>query len=460
MKNKTTLISVSARFLEDSELEAFAAERDPYKTWIHFILTDDKPNKNNQRIPKEEFASLEATAKFMPIKKIVGGIGDVHDGAVPMGSIAETKITENDHISRLEALAALWTKEYPDDIAHLKYLFDEGTPINFSWEVGYQTAEEDIEYPGVEKLTGCSMRAATIVGMPAYGDRTRTLAMAAEEAFEDRIEKVSTILSKVMMSKDGESRERYWLRKTYLNSAVVKDNMDGIYYRIAYAVSDEGLVVFDYSTAIKVTQQYIEAHKLDDVDLDKDEPTSKHQLQQMKDAVKDLGTASVRKKLGGFDMKFKDLKELKELFKGLKPEDQANAALDGLSDLFDEFETLKTERDTLHKEKEEREEEDRRAQVLKDRLSSLKEAGIEYSDDELEARAKSLIDMTDDAFDLFIKELAALTERISEEDPEKVKETGASVRVPKTIGKTGSKKPLDIIKETLTEAAKKKEEGK
>ena len=37
---------------------AMAQQLNPYVTWVRFILTDDKPNGNGDRIPLEEFSNL------------------------------------------------------------------------------------------------------------------------------------------------------------------------------------------------------------------------------------------------------------------------------------------------------------------------------------------------------------------------------------------------------------------
>lgn len=452
--DRTANFALAARFLEPSEIEAFAAEQDPFKTWIHFIFTDDKPNKNNQRVPSTEFANLVKTAKFMPIKKVIGGVGDTHEGAVPMGSIASTKVVKEDKVSRIEGLAALWNKEFPEDIGYLRQKFAEGESINFSWEIGYTNANEDIEYPGVELLTGCSTRAATIVAMPAYGGRTRAIAMAAiGESFEERIEKLDTVLRQYTLEDaDGYKRSKYYLKQTFNNLVVIKDNEDGNFYQVDYAVSEDGKVVFDFAGRVRVVEEYIEAHKLNVLtDLEKSEQKRNANSRRLATVAKRHGKEVALDKDGGNSNM--ELKDIKELFAGLEPADKALAALDSVEDLFKEWEGVKTERDTLLDEKKVREEEDARTATLRERLSALKEAGIEYSNEELEVNAKAIVEMSDEAFKLFVAQLSAALKAKVEPGT-----ASAGVRIPQSTGSAPtSGDRLAIIKKALVEKPKTEE---
>lgn len=441
MKNKTALFSLATKFLEPTELEAYAAEVDPYKTWLHFVFTDDKPNANKQRIPKEEFDSLIKSAKFMPVKKAEGGIGDTHDNAVPMGSIASARVEEGDNVSRIEGLAALWNKEYPEDIAALRQAFNDGKPIDFSWEIGYHESKPNEDDPEVEDLFGCTTMAATIVGFPAYEGRTAVLALASVgESFEERIDKVRMALAKFMMQKDGQSVERYWLRQTFSDLAVVQDYEETEYYKVKYSISTDGKIEFDFVNQKKVTQEWVDAHF--SASMEAAEVAQKEWAAKFS-AVKRWVFKFVKDKEGGSSM---ELKDLMAMFEGLEPEKQAKAAFESLTDFLDEFNSLKTERDSLVEEKEGREEDERKASLLQGRLEALKEIGVEYSDKELEAKVKMLVEMNDDAFDFFVTELAAGMKR---ED-----ETGeAGLRIPRT-GDPDGKTSLELIKEYLKEEDK------
>lgn len=146
----------------------------PAVSWVKFVLTDDQPNKNKQRIPQEEFGNLIRTGIFMPLKMAKGAIKDGHDGAEPIGVITHLKQVGN----QILGLAALWSKEREADIASLKALASKNSPINLSWEILYGQSETSDD--GVESLHDTSLRATTIVGMPAYGGRTPILAVAAK----------------------------------------------------------------------------------------------------------------------------------------------------------------------------------------------------------------------------------------------------------------------------------------
>lgn len=138
----------------------------PLLTYVRFILTDDKPNANGVRIPREEFSNLITTGIYMPIKMAVGEISEGHAGAVPLGVI--THLREDG--DKIRGIAALWNKERPADISHIKERYANGDPLDLSWEIGYE--DSSIDDDGILNLSGCVLRATTLVGMPAYGGRT------------------------------------------------------------------------------------------------------------------------------------------------------------------------------------------------------------------------------------------------------------------------------------------------
>src|SRR3990167_659905 len=143
--------------------------------WVKFIFTDDGPNANKQAVPKDEFASIVKTGKFKPFKKMTGGIiGINHDGAVPIGTIVGLEEIEN----RIEAIAAVWEKEYPDDATQLREAKANDQPLHVSWELLY--GREEVDQAGVSWLRDIITRAATVVSMPAYEGRTPILAVAAK----------------------------------------------------------------------------------------------------------------------------------------------------------------------------------------------------------------------------------------------------------------------------------------
>jgi hypothetical protein len=146
----------------------------PAVTWAKFVLTDSLPNKNKQRVPESEFQNLIKSGIYMPIKMARGKINDGHGSADPLGVITNLTVEGN----AIVGLAALWSEERRDDIKLLKERSKNKQPTNLSWEIIY--TDSRIDENGVEELLGTSLKASTIVGMPAYGGRTPILAIAAK----------------------------------------------------------------------------------------------------------------------------------------------------------------------------------------------------------------------------------------------------------------------------------------
>ncbi len=170
-------------FIED---EAFAAiNLNPTVTWAKFILTDDKPNANKQRVPLEEFDNLIKTGVYMPVKlEEDATLPPGHALAKPLGVISHLKTVKN----QIHGLAALWNEERPEDIQEIKDKFKNNESINLSWEIKYKNST--ISEDGVQDLKDIALKAATIVGMPSYQGRTPFLALAEEKKkLEDILEK-------------------------------------------------------------------------------------------------------------------------------------------------------------------------------------------------------------------------------------------------------------------------------
>ncbi len=156
--------------------DAFASiTLNPTLRWLKFILTDDQPNDNKQRIPQEEFDNLIKSGINMPIKMASGDIANGHDGSTAIGVITHLKKVAN----KIEGLAALWSRERPDDVDLIIKEFESGTPPQISWEVPF--TDEDIDENGISHLKGIILRAATLVRRPAFTGRTPVLAIAATQ---------------------------------------------------------------------------------------------------------------------------------------------------------------------------------------------------------------------------------------------------------------------------------------
>lgn len=177
MKNVTFKAKDVKLILNNNELNEMAAEAsislNRHVSWMKLVLLDDDFNANRQRVPREEFANVLKTGQYMPIKMAYGEIEDGHDNAFPLGVMAHLKVNGD----TIEALAALWKRERPDDINFLKEKYDKGEPIDFSWELTFTQSE--LSDDG-ETLKDVSMNAATIVGEPAYTGRTPALAISSD----------------------------------------------------------------------------------------------------------------------------------------------------------------------------------------------------------------------------------------------------------------------------------------
>ena len=184
-----------------TEKTAFASVNlNPTVTWIKFILTDDKPNANNQRVPKEEFDNLISTGIYMPIKSSEGAINDGHEDSKPLGVITHLKKVRN----QIHGLAALWERERPEDVALIRERYANKQPLELSWEILF--TESSVNDDGVEELRDTSLRAITFVGMPAYEGRTSVTALASSDSnmedekldeikeLKDQLESVNTQL--------------------------------------------------------------------------------------------------------------------------------------------------------------------------------------------------------------------------------------------------------------------------
>jgi hypothetical protein len=173
----------------EGEAEAAIANNRQFN-YLKFILTDDKPNANKQCVPQDEFNNLISSGHFAPIKMASGTYKDGHEDSFPLGVI--THLKEDDHTIR--GLAALWTRERPEDVEVIKKAYAEKKPLNVSWEIAYTDSEfvDDIEI-----LRGTSLRAATIVGLPAYQGRTPIFAVASEHKEDNTLDELETLKSQL-----------------------------------------------------------------------------------------------------------------------------------------------------------------------------------------------------------------------------------------------------------------------
>lgn len=150
----------------------------PNITWIRFVLLDDQPNANKDRVPVSEFDNVIRTGMFMPLKMGAAEGPKNHPDSRPLGVI--THLVKADNL--IEAIAALWNTEREDDVRSIKEQFKAGKDINLSWEL--QFTDYDPEENDVKALKNIAMNAATVVDIPAYGGRTNVTALASIETEE------------------------------------------------------------------------------------------------------------------------------------------------------------------------------------------------------------------------------------------------------------------------------------
>jgi hypothetical protein len=169
----------------DEEAQA-AISLNPFVTWVKFILTDDMPNANKQRIPVEEFANIIKSGVLMPLKMAYEKISDGHENSFPVGVISHLK----QHKNQVMGLAALWDKERPQDVNLIRERYNSKMPLQLSWEVLFKNSTLNAE-SGVTDLQDTSLRAVTLVGRPAYEGRTPIIAVASTEDNKlDELEKL------------------------------------------------------------------------------------------------------------------------------------------------------------------------------------------------------------------------------------------------------------------------------
>jgi hypothetical protein len=157
----------------------------PLYQWAKIVVCDSDPNANKQQVPESEFDNIIKTGINAPIKMARNQISKGHKEALgnPIGVISNLSKEGN----KVIALAALWSKERPDDIALLKKMYDEGNPPNVSFELAYASSDMVND---VEVLKDCVLNGLAVVGMPAYSGRTPFIAFSSVE-----IEEVTAELS-------------------------------------------------------------------------------------------------------------------------------------------------------------------------------------------------------------------------------------------------------------------------
>lgn len=159
----------------DGYIRASADQSHPLQTKIQFIFTDFSPNKNRQGIPLSEAENIINSGRNMPIKiNYRSGKAGGHDRAIPIGTITNLYQEGTQILSE----AILWKDEFKDIIDYLEQASETDKGVQFSWELYFKEAATDSS--GVSWLSGCLVAATAIVADPAYGGRTRLIALAED----------------------------------------------------------------------------------------------------------------------------------------------------------------------------------------------------------------------------------------------------------------------------------------
>ena len=306
--------------------------------YIKFILADDIKNANKQRIPIEEFENLVKTGYYAPIKMASGKIEDGHELSFPLGVITHLQAEAN----KIKCIGALWSRERPQDVELLEHKYNSGEPINISWEILY--ADSSFEPDGTEVLQGTSLKAAVIVGLPAYAGRTQVYAFASS----DLIDVLTDTLNSILVS--DEEKER-------LSEIINKLKSDG-------NLSDEEKV-----TTASILKKAVATipHK---------EDKTLNELDELKAKLSEATT-----KLAETQTKITELTEENTTLKA-------------------ELDPLRAMKASLDKEKEERE----KLLAIKAKFS---EAGIEKGEEYFTENIEKLLTLSIEALDFMIQELVA-----------------------------------------------------
>lgn len=407
---KTVNFETEIELINDDNNSFASVSLNPYFQWAKIVITDDLPNLNKQRVPLEEFDNLIRTGVNTPIKMARGGISPGHPEAFgnPIGVLAQLIKESN----KVIALAALWKKERPDDIARLKEMYASGNPPKVSWEISYQ---ESIDESGVEALKGTSLDGIAIVGNPAYSGRTAFVAMSSANGIEVEIEEPNEFLSEAAV----------WTR-AYINNL---PDSAFLYIEPGGKKDSEGktvprslrhLPVKDKTGKVDPPHARNAASRLGQSDTGKDwlsEDLRKRLLSKVESILKSSRSEKT-------DME--ELEQLQEEVKTLKAQlDEKDKAV---NDATAELETLRAFKEDIEKKEAD-------AAKLESIKAKFVEAGIEKDETYFEDNREKLLSLAEETLDFMIQELVAFSSK-TEKDPKDEKQTKSS-KVPPIPGDDG-----------------------
>jgi len=383
----------------DLEEEAFATiSKNPAVTWVKFVLTDDEPNGNKQRVPQSEFDNLINTGVYMPVKMAFSGIKEGHEESFPLGVMTNLRKAGN----TIKAIAAFWSRERQEDIDMLKKRIKDKLPLNVSWEILYGDSETDEN--GVTTLKDTTLRGVTIVGMPAYGGRTPVLAIASKgtKAFTDSLPEDSFLYI------DGDSK------------LFPCKNKEGIL--------DEVLIKESISSLTSNTE------------------LSDEIKQSLLEKANEFLTESTKSKEDIQDKEDKELKTIEEL------ESEVSALKTALAEkdtAISEKEALLTEKEAEITPLKEFKENIEAEAKLNEKFASIKtkfaEAGIEKTEEYFTENREKLLSLEESAFDFLLQEMVSFKEATASQNEEELDEEG----LPKVKGSGGGKPSIKEMAEFL-----------
>lgn len=402
------IINITSDFELLNEGDAFASvSLNPLYQWAKMVVCDTDPNGNNQQIEESEFDNLIKTGINSPIKMAEYKISDTHKEAFgrPIGVISKLKKDGN----KLIALAALWKKERPEDIALLKDMYTKGNPPNVSWEISYANSEIS---DGVEKLRGCILNGLAIVNLPAYQGRTPFVAMSSLEVEEVTAELgeasvwtrayISTLPdSAFLYIEDGDIEDS--------NGNKSKQSVRYFPYRDKNGIIDvahlnNALASLPNSALSEDTKKEIEgkAQKL----LQETNPSTEANTNKMEELERITIELAETKAL---------LKEKEDLLKEKETEFSTQ-----LASLQGELTPLKEFKEQFDAEKD-------KVEKLASIKTKFKEAGLEKDEKYFEDKGDSLLKMQEEELEFMLQELVGFA---------KSNESSASVNVPLFTGVT------------------------
>lgn len=369
--------------------EAFASFMlNPTVVWAKFILTDDSKNANGQRIPSEEFKNLIASGIHMPVKMAVGEINPGHEDSKPLGVITHLReIVTDAGRKALVALAALWGDERPADVEYIKKRFAEKKPVNISWEILYSDGVFNSETNSID-LLGTVLRAATVVGNPAYEGRTPILSVAAKKWSKAFIEELPD-KSFLFIDEKGNryfpiTDENGQVDRTRLKDTlaeVLKSNLDSEVRADKANIVSTLMSGFDAGDSVEKVSLRFASMNRPNMEEDKVE------LEQLKAEVERL-TAELNEAKSALESKNTEIASLTEINKNNETE-------------LAELRTLKAEAEAKAA----------REAKLEEVRKKFVEAGIEKDDDYFETNAEKLMKLDDEGLDFMIQEIKAFAEK-------------------------------------------------